>query len=74
MTRLQQIRAELSDIAKRQESVAVETLARAMGCLDEVASDDFAGRQAVKNEAKRLILVLEREAPAFARIVYGASS
>lgn len=74
MGRLSEIRAELSAIAAAQEARASELLAHALRALEEVAGPDYAGRQAVKNEAARLKLILEREAPAFSRIIEAASS
>lgn len=71
--RLSEIRAELQVLAGAQEAAVSELLAATLNAINAVASDKFPGRVAVRNEARRLRMVLEREAPSFARIVEQAS-
>lgn len=73
MTRMQEVRAELATIAAAQEARATNLLDRAIRALEEVSGPDYPGRIAVRNEAQRLRLVLEREAPSFSRIVARAT-
>ena len=69
MTRMDEIRAELSALANAQEEAVSSLLSATLNALEVVASDKFPGRHAVRLEARRLKLALEREAPSFSRIV-----
>lgn len=67
--RLRELQSELQVLAGAQEGAVSDLLAATLSALTAVASDGFPGRISVRNEARRLKLVLEREAPAFSSIV-----
>lgn len=67
--RLKELRSELQSLASAQEEAVSSLLAATLNALEAVSSDGFPGRVAVRNEARRLKLALEREAPSFVRIV-----
>lgn len=69
LRRLAELKAEMADLTARMEQDALQALNEALSLLHGVASDEFPGRQNVRNDAKRLLLILDRETPAFVQIV-----
>lgn len=57
--------AELQVLAASQEQAVLQLLAATRNALEGVASPKFAGRKSVSGEARRLLLVLEREATSY---------
>lgn len=71
--RMNEVNTELAQLAASQEKAVMGLLAATINALDGVAGKNYAGRNSVRMEARRLKMVLEREAPSFARIVEQAS-
>lgn len=69
MTRIQEIQQELAELGRLQEEGLAIALAHALTEAQAVASPDSAARASVRNEARRLVQILDRERGALAMIL-----